>query len=99
MRSISVSLTRCGQSLATASRRKSAAGIAEDPEGCAPLKPSPLTYGKPTPGGTRRRVSSFTISVLAALVATGSLVGLALADATPVQLVLLYMPKIGRASC
>jgi len=39
-------------------------------------------------------VSSFTISVLAALVATGSLVGLALADATPVQLVLLYMPNV-----
>jgi len=33
-------------------------------------------------------------SVLAALVATGILAGLALADATPVQLVLIYMPNV-----
>jgi len=33
-------------------------------------------------------------SVLGALFATGILAGLALADATPVQLVLLYMPNV-----
>ena len=33
-------------------------------------------------------------SVLGALCATGILAGLALADATPVQLVLIYMPNV-----
>src|SRR5947208_2921193 len=39
-------------------------------------------------------MSSLVISVLGALLAAGMTVGLVLADATPVQLVLLYMPNV-----
>src|SRR5947209_20605491 len=39
-------------------------------------------------------LSSLVISILGALLATGMTIGLVLADATPVQLVLLYMPNV-----
>ena len=39
-------------------------------------------------------LSSLVVSILGALLATGMTIGLVLADATPVQLVLLYMPNV-----